>query len=151
MLNNMRKPSKGFLIIIGVIFLIILWAALTKSGYIRNYFDIEILSFKKYYLSQEIPSDFNILMCKIRGGKYEAVGMRGSLMCVFSYSDAGKKCRDSSDCKGRCLLTENSPEYFEWENNRDISVTGNCEKENNSFGCFASIIDGHSDGFWCSD
>lgn len=57
----------------------------------------------------------NEIICKNNGGlwTYQVTPPRGYNMyvCLEQYSDGGKRCRNSSDCQGDCVLEQN--EYSE--------------------------------------
>jgi hypothetical protein len=59
------------------------------------------------------------------------------------YADAGKSCTDKAQCEGACIAEGNG----ESEN----AVTGQCQKTNVQFGCFARIVNGKSTGTLCVD
>ncbi|WP_157058249.1 hypothetical protein [Altererythrobacter epoxidivorans] len=91
-------------------------------------------------------SDEDRKICASNGGAYEAVGMVGAPSCVVPYLDAGKACRDSSDCEGKCTV--------ELSNNRKLDgnrTSGFCEVNNAHFGCFAEILDGVEQPGLCVD
>lgn len=45
--------------------------------------------------------------CESRGMKwiYQAYGLRGDYHCSNVYKDAGKKCNNSDECEGNCILS----------------------------------------------
>ncbi len=46
------------------------------------------------------------VQCQASGGRWQRVCMMGTLACVRAYADAGKTCRNGTDCQGRrCLQT----------------------------------------------
>lgn len=80
--------------------------------------------------------------CGIKGGAWQKVCLRGYKFCVMPYSDAGKPCRGSSDCQGRCV--ENVKPQTE-------SLAGQCQANNNPCGCFANIENNKLAGILCVD
>ncbi len=42
--------------------------------------------------------------CRREGGDYRRVCVAQEFMCVKPYRDAGKACRDSSECEGECRI-----------------------------------------------
>jgi hypothetical protein len=87
--------------------------------------------------------------CKASGGTIEKVGMIGTPACVIPTADAGKTCRDSGECQGRCLVKD-------WKGDHPPRVgtqsKGMCEASNLTFGCFAEIRRGRiATAFLCVD
>ncbi len=88
-----------------------------------------------------------VLACARTGGSLEARGKRGLLMCVHPFGDAGKSCRSSSDCQGRCLATGGDnglPKVGE-------AAAGQCQADDRLFGCFAELKDGKVKSSMCVD
>ena len=46
--------------------------------------------------------------CEAGGGEVRQEGMLGMYRCVTPYADAGAECRSSSDCEGKCLVTDDT-------------------------------------------
>ena len=87
--------------------------------------------------------------CEASGGKVTNVGMTGMPACLIPTEDAGKSCRDSSDCEGRCIVDD-------WEGDKPprigTKVAGVCEASNLTFGCFAEVRRGRINSvFLCVD
>ena len=87
--------------------------------------------------------------CAASGGKIEKVGLIGTPACLIPTADAGKSCRDSSECQGRCLVDD-------WEGDKPPRIgtvsTGLCEASNLTFGCFAEVREGKiGSTFLCVD
>ena len=87
--------------------------------------------------------------CRARGGTVSRRGITQSPVCVVPYADAGRACSDDSDCLGRCLL----PADDDWHRHPPGSrATGQCQAENNDYGCFAEVRNGRVAGaFICTD
>jgi hypothetical protein len=85
------------------------------------------------------------LECKEKGGVIKRVCRLQSAVCVVAYSDAGKRCSDKSQCKGKCLLEFEHPVEV-----RD-SVKGRCQIDNNPCGCQFEVIGGKLAGGACAD
>ncbi|PIB93320.1 hypothetical protein [Caulobacter sp. FWC2] len=81
--------------------------------------------------------------CAAKGGAIQPVGKAQIPTCVVPYADAGKACTDKSQCEGACILEGN----LEPANN----VTGQCQKTNRQFGCYAKVMNGKSTGAICVD
>jgi hypothetical protein len=79
----------------------------------------------------------------------QPVGLIGSRACVVPTSNGGKRCKDSSECDGRCIVDD-------WDGDRPPSVgtkvSGTCEASNLTFGCFAEVRRGRiASRFLCVD
>lgn len=81
--------------------------------------------------------------CAARGGSMQPVGRIQRPACVVPYADAGKTCSDKADCQGACIAEGNLEAQG--------AVTGQCQKTNVQFGCYARIVDGKSTGAICVD
>jgi hypothetical protein len=81
--------------------------------------------------------------CAARGGKIQNVGRIQMPTCVIPFADAGKSCTDKAQCQGDCILEGN----FEDKG----SVTGQCQKSNVQFGCFAKVVNGQATRAMCVD
>jgi putative hemolysin len=81
--------------------------------------------------------------CAARGGSMQPVGRLQRPTCVVPYADAGKTCSDKADCQGACIAEGNLEAQG--------AVSGQCQKTNVQFGCYAKIVDGKSTGAICID
>ena len=80
--------------------------------------------------------------CAARGGALQPVGRLQRLTCVVPYADAGKTCSDKADCQGACIA----------EGNLDTpATTGQCQKSNVQFGCYAKLVNGKATAAICVD
>lgn len=73
--------------------------------------------------------------CVQGGGTVQRDGILQYERCTKRFTDAGKECRDSSDCEGRCLA--DNP-MVKW----GAVATGSCEIDDSPFGCWAEIEGG---------
>lgn len=90
------------------------------------------------------PSANNLAaQCAAKGGSIQPVGKAQIPTCVTPYADAGKACTDKSQCQGNCILEGN----LEAADN----VTGQCQKTDRQFGCYAKVVNGKSTGAICVD
>lgn len=90
------------------------------------------------------PSADNLVaQCSAKGGSVQPVGKAQIPTCVIPYADAGKTCADKSQCEGNCILEGNLEAQGE--------VTGQCQKTNRQFGCYAKVVNGKSTGAICVD
>jgi hypothetical protein len=80
--------------------------------------------------------------CAQLHGEIEAVGFDAST-CVYPSHDAGKSCRDSSECEGRCDAPEPAT--------RGQAVTGTCSARVGRAGCANVVKNGIASGRICSD
>lgn len=92
------------------------------------------------------PSASERETCRARGGSIQGVGMFGMPACVTPYTDAGKSCSTKSDCEGRCLLDLDGHDADDRP-----PATPQCEKTDQTFGCFAEVIDGKPQPGMCVD
>ena len=81
--------------------------------------------------------------CSARGGKIENVGRIQMPTCVVPFADAGKTCTDKAQCQGDCILEGNL--------DREGPVSGQCQKSNVQFGCFARVVNGQATRAMCVD
>ena len=82
--------------------------------------------------------------CAAQGGVVRKVCMRGIPRCVVPYSDAGKQCRDSDECQGRCLIDGKAGQV-------GAPAVGYCQKEDDPCGCFTTVEDGKISSGLCVD
>lgn len=82
--------------------------------------------------------------CEVAGGVWKQWGFLPELSCNIPTKDAGKPCRDSSQCEGPCIAVGDIIE--------DSSVTGVCHEWRRAIGgCFAFVEDGKTAGVICID
>ena len=81
--------------------------------------------------------------CAARGGSMQPVGRMQRPTCVVPFADAGKTCSDKADCQGACIADGNAESQS--------AVSGQCQKTNVQFGCYAKIVGGKSTGTICVD
>lgn len=81
--------------------------------------------------------------CAARGGTIQLVGKAQIQTCVTPYADAGKACADKSQCQGACILEGNLEPQGE--------VTGQCQKTDRQFGCYAKVVNGKATAAICVD
>jgi len=81
--------------------------------------------------------------CAARGGSMQPVGRLQRPTCVVPYADAGKTCSDKADCQGACIAEGNLEAQG--------ATTGQCQKTNVQFGCYAKIVNGKATGAICVD
>lgn len=81
--------------------------------------------------------------CATRGGTMQPVGRMQRSTCVVPFADAGKSCSDKADCQGACIADGNAESQ--------AAVSGQCQKTNVQFGCYAKIVGGKSTGTICVD
>ena len=81
--------------------------------------------------------------CAAKGGAIQPVGRAQIPTCVIPYADAGKACTDKSQCEGACIAEGNLESQG--------AVSGQCQKTNRQFGCFARIENGKATATLCVD
>jgi hypothetical protein len=66
--------------------------------------------------------------CEIQKGNFYSHNLMSgtNFHCDFSLSDAGKKCRDSIVCYGKCIVNEDNPSYGYIINGSVIKCDKNC-------------------------
>ena len=83
--------------------------------------------------------------CIARGGTMRRVCLMGTLACVEPYPDAGKPCRDKSDCRGQCRYTAGPLPPV------GAQVVGTCQASSDPCGCFATVMNGKLQPMLCVD
>ncbi|MEJ2795712.1 hypothetical protein WAE56_20100 [Iodobacter sp. LRB] len=83
--------------------------------------------------------------CALEGGEIKQGGIMGHSYCVKPYPDAGKTCRDSTDCQGKCLAELGTPQA------EDGKQTGHCQANTLPFGCYAEVKNGNIGPGLCVD
>ncbi len=93
---------------------------------------------------QEILNSKTIKECEKNGGIVEKAGIMGLPQCVINNTDAGKPCKNSSECSKSCLLMGTNVPI-------GTAVTGECQHTNLSFGCYAPVENGIAGPALCVD
>lgn len=88
-------------------------------------------------------ADTLVAQCSAKGGSVQPVGKAQIPTCVVPYADAGKACTDKSQCEGACILEGNLEATGD--------VTGQCQKTNRQFGCYAKVVNGKATAAICVD
>jgi hypothetical protein len=79
--------------------------------------------------------DLDLAACQSTGGLIAGIGMFGEPACVRYFSDGGKKCSDSSDCQGNCMV------YGDFKTGDQVD--GQCATQTpEQGGCFAKVSSG---------
>lgn len=76
--------------------------------------------------------------CQAAGGFLAQRGKLQSQICVHPYADAGKACRDSQECDGKCVTSAGA----EPGEPADGQIVGQCQADDALFGCYAEVVDG---------
>jgi hypothetical protein len=96
------------------------------------------------------PIDFELQKkqqqeCAVAGGEWSRFGVRDYLCSVYSCAertkDAGKPCRNRSDCEYLCVDLR--------DGKLGAEVTGQCAAVKTSFGCFTHVDHGKIIGRVC--
>ena len=90
------------------------------------------------------PAEY-VQACTTKGGVFSQQGRLGCHMCVVNYADAGKACKDSSDCQGSC---QSSGEFIA---SGTANQTGQCSANSSPFGCRQTIEKGVAQPAICVD
>lgn len=85
-----------------------------------------------------------IQACKNKGGEIKKAGLSQMPHCVITYQDAGKPCKNASECTGSCLLIEKTVPA-------GMPVAGECQHNNLVFGCYAEVEGGVAGLTLCID
>ena len=85
--------------------------------------------------------------CKAMGGEVRQDGMMGLYYCITPYADAGKTCRDSSECEGQCRSSDDVTNY----DGAPGTQVGKCQQNDSKFGCYGVVEDGTAQGMICVD
>lgn len=85
--------------------------------------------------------------CNAMGGEVRQDGMMGLYHCITPYADAGKICRDASDCQGQCRTSDDVTDY----NAAPGTQVGKCQVNDSIFGCYGTIERGTAGGMLCVD
>ena len=90
--------------------------------------------------------------CERSEGEWKPVCIAQELACVKSFKDAGKRCRDSSECEGECLvdLTVTCDAFGECSEEAEVpapgsEVSGACQRNNDPCGSFVVVRGGKAE------
>ena len=81
--------------------------------------------------------------CAAKDGMIQPVGKAQIPTCVTPYADAGKACTDKSERQGGCILEGNLEPQG--------AVTGQRQKTDRQFGCYAKVENGKATTALCVD
>lgn len=90
-------------------------------------------------------SGIDVKACRAAGGSIRPVCKRQVPACVTPYQDAGRRCTDSSQCDGRCILE------IDHEPAPDEQVWGRCEQDDDPCGCKIEVVGGKMGAGGCYD
>ena len=77
--------------------------------------------------------------------------MFGMPVCVRAFADAGKSCTDKADCQGRCILDFGSEGVSLATHPIGAEASGQCQRDDALFGCYAEILQGRVTQPICAD
>lgn len=83
--------------------------------------------------------------CLRSGGAMKPGGRLQTLQCVQSYADAGKSCRDGSQCAGDCRTAPGI------DVRPGQQVAGQCQATSDRFGCSTTVENGRAQTTVCID
>jgi len=89
----------------------------------------------------------NVEECRADGGTVRNVCRRQWPACVVPYSDGGKLCTDSAQCKGKCLIDTEADNDFEPGDDAE----GICQRDNDPCGCKIEVVKGKVGSGACVD
>ncbi|MDP3802577.1 hypothetical protein [Brevundimonas sp.] len=93
-----------------------------------------------------VPESPTAADCLARGGRMQPVGRMQTMQCVAPYADAGKRCTDGDQCAGECRVADVTRRPA-----AGAAAVGQCQADNNSFGCFTRVEDGRAEATLCVD
>ena len=96
---------------------------------------------------QEALDNIDREACEKNGGEVRRAGLLGMPRCITPYGDADKECNAKSQCEGRCMAHDSVTDY----DAPPGEAIDRCERNNNPFGCYATIDDGKLSPFICVD
>ena len=85
-----------------------------------------------------------IQKCKEDGGVVKNVGLMQIPKCVITYADAGKACKNSSECTKSCITMKSDIQL-------GAKASGECQHDNALYGCYSVIEDGVAGPRMCAD
>ena len=85
------------------------------------------------------PTPAEIAACDAKGGTFMPAVMTSS--CAWPTRDAGKACRDSTECEGACVVPLDTP--------GGARITGACEAVAGVPECTNFLLDGAATGHVC--
>ena len=88
----------------------------------------------------------DVANCAARGGVVDTVGRMQRQVCRIPFADAGKTCRNKTDCAGRCIYDRE-----EGGGEPTGAVTGKCQQYATQFGCFSEVDGGKIKSTICVD
>lgn len=83
------------------------------------------------------------MACAARGGTVKPICRMGRPTCVIPYRDAGRACRNDSDCEGRCIAKGGGAP--------GQPATGQCQADSNPCGCATLVDNGVVESTLCVD
>ena len=89
----------------------------------------------------------NVEECRTNGGAVRNVCRRQWAACVVPYSDGGKRCTDSAQCKGKCLMDTEAGDDF----GPGDRVEGICQQDNDPCACKIEVVKGKVGSGVCVD
>ncbi|MCA8903102.1 MAG: hypothetical protein KDA53_17830 [Hyphomonas sp.] len=102
--------------------------------------------YERIQFAGENATEAERVRCEAVGGAIERHGLLGWESCVQRYPDAGKACKDSGDCLGKCKLDLSKPHDGPGE-----PAQGACQITDSVFGCYATVEDGLEQQTICFD
>ncbi len=95
------------------------------------------------------PLDVDEAQCKRAGSEWRRVCIAQRLTCVKAHSDAGERCRDSSECEGECIIDFTVRCDAPGQCSEEVSVhppgsevTGTCQRDDDPCGSFVIVRGG---------
>jgi hypothetical protein len=147
-ISCLNLAIQRIIIVIYKILSMILFILLALAIYLffrKSKKEIETNLPKKYRFSEEKKKE-----CLKKGGEYMQLGLWGGWQCQIAAKDAGKQCRDGSECEsGRCLTQYQNGDPIGKEGTE--LPFGKCDKYSHPFGCYSLMKKGKPQWALCVD
>ena len=89
--------------------------------------------------------------CLELGGKWDQCGMNPIKQCNLPTTDAGKTCKNQSECQGACFAELTEEQKNRVINGKVLVIDGKCSAWKLNYGCNAGVQDGKVNGILCKD
>ncbi len=139
------KPER--LVVIGAAI-----AVLAACSALRDYhaanpdFGSSMPPYERIQFASQFATSAERARCEAVGGVIQQAGRLGWQHCVQSFTDAGKACSGSEDCRGECRLAGDAGSVAP-----GTPVQGICQANDAPFGCYTSVEGGKAGMSICVD
>jgi hypothetical protein len=98
-------------------------------------------------IAESVTTHMNSEECRANGGTIRNVCRLQLPACVVPFADGGKRCTDSRQCKGKCLLDTETDRPLRPGDYAD----GRCQRDNDPCGCKIEVMYGKVESGVCVD